>query len=447
MVRLKPTQQMVEQINQMHGTNFTVDDIDVHETLLVGSEMVTDRFLMFHPDTLKKYAQTLSTAPGIPEKFNHSRTSALVARSFGGEIRNEQGTTIRAQGDKLIRGTGETTNLYGRFYIARGITMADGSPYATTDDIIKAIDTRTVADTSVEVYFDRLECSICGNDIRDWENCNHWPGMVFKRDEVPLLCYVTAMGGDILSNAFVDAGAYHAAGVSPRFERGSSDAPIMVHNLKLLPQEAQVFGHFSKHGMELFVAGENARVVHDRLHAAYGESTEKPQIAALHKSVVMTMIDQGQEHQMADALDGNLPEKLKRLSKERDRVTEEEAKKLTEANAELSRERDALRAEVEKLKGELQAAKDEAASLMPFAEDGKAYRKDLIAQALASGVRAYGNAFPSEHWEKVFAAQTLEEIKTQAEAFEAIAKETLKAGRVSGIVREQRSDDSVYKVR
>jgi hypothetical protein len=75
----------------------------------------------------------------------------------------------------------------------------------------------------------------------------------------------------------------------------------------------------------------------------------------------------------------------------------------------------------------------EVERLAPDLADTRTYREHLITEALAMGVRAYGNAFQSETWDKDLRdpGKTLAELQTQFTAFEAEALKRLPSGRLS----------------
>ncbi|MCO5181110.1 MAG: hypothetical protein M9896_13805 [Candidatus Promineofilum sp.] len=60
---------------------------------------------------------------------------------------------------------------------------------------------------------------------------------------------------------------------------------------------------------------------------------------------------------------------------------------------------------------ERDAARQETARLQPLADQGQAYREDLVTQALAEGVRAMGEAFPEETYRAMLTDAPLEHIR------------------------------------
>ena len=73
--------------------------------------------------------------------------------------------------------------------------------------------------------------------------------------------------------------------------------------------------------------------------------------------------------------------------------------------------------------------RDELARLTPLADDGRAYRDDLVAQALAEGVRAQGEGFPQETYRAMLTDAPLDHIKQIRDQFAAQAAKQLPTGR------------------
>jgi hypothetical protein len=75
--------------------------------------------------------------------------------------------------------------------------------------------------------------------------------------------------------------------------------------------------------------------------------------------------------------------------------------------ATLNKEAEDLRT----LPAKLQEAEQRIADLTPKAADGEQYRTDLISEALAEGVRAYGDKFDSETYSAMLRSAPLTVIK------------------------------------
>ena len=74
---------------------------------------------------------------------------------------------------------------------------------------------------------------------------------------------------------------------------------------------------------------------------------------------------------------------------------------------------------------------NELTRLRPLADDGRAYRADLIEEALAEGVRAHGEKFASEAYRGMLESSGIEVIKRMRDDWRAIGDKQFPGGRQS----------------
>lgn len=124
---------------------------------------------------------------------------------------------------------------------------------------------------------------------------------------------------------------------------------------------------------------------------------------------------------------------------------------LTEAGIEDSGD---LAADVRALAQQLDAAKARTtdmekriAELEPRAADGEQYRNDLVAEALAEGVRAYGESFDQETYEEQLRAAPLKVIKRMRDDWQAVGDSRFAGGRQTTEDDDQDDAASVVEVR
>jgi len=94
----------------------------------------------------------------------------------------------------------------------------------------------------------------------------------------------------------------------------------------------------------------------------------------------------------------------------------------------------ALRAEVARLQpfeARAVTAERRVAELEPLAEDGRAYRADLLAETLAEGVRAYGDRFEAETYRPLLEAAPLATVKRMRDDWRAVGEQLFKGGRLT----------------
>ncbi len=91
--------------------------------------------------------------------------------------------------------------------------------------------------------------------------------------------------------------------------------------------------------------------------------------------------------------------------------------------------------------GELERSRAEVARLQPLADQGRAYRDELINQAVAEGVRALGETFPEETYRAMLANAPLEHIRQVRDTFAAQAAERFPGGRQTQDAPKNGSDN------
>jgi len=71
------------------------------------------------------------------------------------------------------------------------------------------------------------------------------------------------------------------------------------------------------------------------------------------------------------------------------------------------------------------------ARLRPLADDGAAYRTDLVAEAMAEGVRAVGETFAAETYRGLLETAPLATIKRMRDDWAATAAKSFQGGRAT----------------
>jgi len=426
---------------------------------MIGTGYIPSRFLQFDASLMDIYLANI----------NRGDVVQIADHSFGG------------YGDAV-------TLPFGRFFEGELVSdvdklQLDGSMFMptasktyiqdfTTDDISQQIDSGILYDSSVSVTWGFSECSICHNDIRDYEQCRHWPGRYYDADggAQRVLCTVIAKpkatndNSMMIENSIVCAGAYPDAGVlsvNANLEHAKEHLDKHkaffnnIADLKLVNKDAPVFCCLSSNSATFQIESENLRdasELHQLYHLMYSE-TELPEgwtkarLSAEHKKVVQALFDEGHEHFLTDALDGALNEALKAKSTKKgsdhSMMTDEEKlafDSLTAENAKFKGDHEAKDTEIANLKTKV----DE---LTPQAELGKKYREDAIELAIKSGVRDQGNDFDEATYREVFATLDVEKVKSFSEKWEAsaLAKLGVPAGHTKG--EDHKLPDGATKIR
>jgi hypothetical protein len=283
--------------------------------------------------------------------------------------------------------TGELLRTVANFYTVPGIRFSGGQSYASTDDFILAVKSRLARDVSVGFYGGASICDICGEDVWaiDWDNwrymCPHMPGVEYPTGDQGREITLATFSVEDARLAEVSAvydGATPGAVIEKAnrmVENGQMPADV-AHRVEVkyrvkLPEQRKVWA-----GVEPKRSKQMAEPTNDLL----------TQIRAIL--------------QESKAPKGNEAEGVRWLA--------DSLRKAQEAEA-------GLLAETERLK--------------PLAEDGQAYRADLIEETLKEGVRAMGDNFAQEAYEEMLKGASLARIKEIRDKFAAQAKATIPQGR------------------
>lgn len=412
----KPTPEQLEKINRFSMKKLTEDDVYVFYDLMIDNLPVEVYGILIHDNLLSKFLQ--DTTKGIPLLLNHNVLSLPVGRSFDAEIREEY--------DPQLKRTVKT--LYGWFYIDLGRNTDSG---LTTDDIVKGIESGTIFDTSIGFYSKSWTCSICGHDIRDWENCSHFPGMEYTitedGQEKKVTCYVIAGQdgqGELTENSLVYSGACDRASIQKTFsvklnsENNIGTKLHVVEDIKRVPLDATIYQFYSKHGCFLFA---------DAPERSGDVTFEKRSESAVELSQVKEVLNKFNiKSDSVDELTASLTE-LVNKDAEKEAQVRELSKKLEEASAKLKEAEEQLAKKDETI-SELTRVNEELAQK---AELANTYRKDLIDKALELGVRAQGNAFKADLFAKFLETLSVDEIKEVINGFEEEIKARFANARVS----------------
>lgn len=121
----------------------------------ISNGRLDSHFTRMAQSTLRNFAAEAKA--GVSFLYSHDNRE-LVGRSMGGEF-------VGGQGNGIAR-------VVADFYITPGLKLGN----VESDQIIRAIDSNTLQDVSAGFYGGEWICSICGNDVWDWQNCRHYPG-------------------------------------------------------------------------------------------------------------------------------------------------------------------------------------------------------------------------------------------------------------------------------
>lgn len=269
---------------------------------------------------------------------------------------------------------GEHMRTVADFYTVPGIRFGSGLTYASTDDWMRAVQTRVVRDVSVGFYGGQSICDICGEDVWaiDWENwryeCPHMPGLEYPIGE---------QGAQTILATFTVEDA-RLAEVSGVYDGATPGAAI---------EKAQ----------RMIDAGEMPPEMVRRLEVKY--RIKLPGAARSWPGV--------------DLRGKQAPERTGKM---------DELEQIRALMGELN-------ATGETVIDQVRWLVEENARLAPLADDGRAYRVALTDAALAEGVRAMGDRFPQETYRTMFATAPLDHIRQLLESWGGQAAQVFTGGR------------------
>ncbi len=251
-----------------------------------------------------------------------------------------------------------------------------------TDDFINGVKSGIVKDTSVGFTSGQMWCDVCKMDYRSWD-CPHVAGMK----------YDIQGGGQVTATVGVDNA--RLAEVSAVFDGSTPDATILKATRMIEAGELKP---------------DAVRMLEARYRMSFATKRSFPGVD-LGERKSKTMDLEKVFNQLREVLalpaDGDAVATVASLVAERDRLAAEHKAATTDAET--------LRAKV--------------AELEPQAKDGAQYRTDLIAEALGEGVRAYGDKFAKETYEKLLRSVSLDVIKQMKTDWATLAGERFKGGR------------------
>lgn len=403
----KPTEQQLQIINSRFSqTQLTEDNCYVFSNLLIDN-LPTTYYSIIQEPLLNKFAQDLEK--GVALLLVHNNRKLPVGRSFNAYLKREY---VAQAGTDVI-------SLYGDFYIPLGINLEGGF---TTDDVAKGIDTGINFATSIGFKAEKWTCSICGNDIRDYFACPHIPGKKYAvekdgKDAVET-CYVLVGedgAGKLLEDSLVYAGACDRASVIRNFSADvtdfeSSSKLQVIDTFKDIPVNALIYQYYTKDGSVLMTDTKARTGGSEYLRKRSEEQVELGKIKEVLNKFDITF---SSEEELENALGEKLSVKSVDVT-ELEKENQELKDQLSAKDEELAKVNSALSEKDEQIQ-KLEAENNE---LTEKAELAETYKADLINQALEAGIRAQGNAFPKEMFNKFLSTLSIDEIKDVIKKFD-----------------------------
>jgi len=430
----QPNEQQLALINKLSKRTFEAKDVFVFGGKSAGDRIIENRYIQLSKELLETFAN--NAKEGVSWLLNHSWSSWSESVTIYGRTFDAR---LQSSSDK-----DETIELMIDKYIPRSDTLKNGR---SANSIIEDIENGVLFDTSIGWGSSKYVCSICNSNYWD---CNHWRGNTYEDgDGKPQLCYIKAKNpGYLMEESGVFDGAYKGAGISmcnagDVFESQQGKF-LVVDELKELPKDSNVFGIYTSKGqLTTFVKKSDNQKVFPVVSAeANNAGTE---IGKALKSVLNNV--EGSENTMGIK---ELFEKLGIAYDESDTIEKVVEKLSTHYHS----NNDEPKPEefVSKQKASEALSKEVTADeVLKLAREGIQYHKSTVDNALAMGVKAMGNDFPSETWQSTFANMGTQAILDITKTWEVQAKAALNAGNKFSSSDEPKPNseipDEAYKVK
>ena len=418
-----PTDEQWEKMKKhIRSENYKKEDYIVFETLAVGDKVVPNRYMRLTPALLRVMED--DAKKGVSLMLNHNWSQLGVQSIPIGKVFDA----------RLAGGTqeGEETTLYTTQYILRDDSKVDGY---SKNDIIKLIESGILADTSVGWGTTResYKCNICGNSIYDWRKCEHIPGRKYivneETNEVKE-CIIQAeppkelhAGNNVLmENSIVFDGAYPNAIIQSAAgeEIQTSNGTLKTLNGKEdLSEKDIIFGYSTNGSINLLYKQLMEKGGKEDMENEEAETTElENQDVETVEEAVETPSEENVEENVEETETNN--EEVEETETET-AETEEETAEETENEGEEGNEADGTGESLYTSKDILEKFGnicDSVDGLIELAKEGFENRKEIISEALNSGVHSMGNAFDKDIFTKTFSNMKTKDIKQMGKVWE-----------------------------
>lgn len=438
MDKFTPTDEQWQKMQRhIKSDKYKKEDFFVFETLAVGDKIVPNRYMRLTPELLSIMRE--DAEKGVSLMLNHNWSqlgvqSIPIGKVFDGRIASSSQD-------------GESTALYTTQYILRDDSKVDGY---SKNDIIKLIETGTLADTSVGWGTTResYTCSICGNCIYDWRKCEHIPGRKYivneETNEVKE-CIIEARppkqihaGNNVLmENSIVFDGAYPNAviqsSIGEEIETSKGKFKVLEGKQKLSEKDI-IIGYSTQGNINLLYKeskekGGVEEMENENVEELENQSTETEATTETQSAEVVetesTQTDETSVEQTEETVDNT----------ESVETTQVEGEGINQEN--LYTEKDLLE--------KFDNISDSIDNLVQLAKEGLENRNETIKEALNSGVHAMGNAFNKDIFAKTFSNMQTKDIKEMAETWEKQAKAQFSTTKVSKQTFSE-NEENVLKV-
>ena len=403
-----PTNKQMELINELAKVELEPEQVFVFPDKLVGDMIIPNRYMQISKQLLNVFKEDANSGVSLLidhpwAGFGRPKAAIPYGRTFNSKLKKSDVE-------------GEEWALFADHYIVRGKEI-DG---ISTDSIIASIEDGTFFDTSIGWGADKYECSICGNDYRDYRNCEHYAGREYEGE----ICYVIAKPpGFLMENSIVMDGAYPGAGVLSADGEISDSGMVMVDDLKGLSPEISLFHTFSARKGKLLTFARKEDM--GKKLFAQGVNLSKGGVKYMDEKTLKLFETLGIEYKEGESKNEDL---LKRVAEKWDAAVQSIKDSAVPLEPVLSVGDVVFPKEyMEKTFGRALTVGE----LEKLVKEGEDYLTALKKDAEEWGIRAYGDKYNKDSWNIRFQYANSTELKDIIETFKVEAESAIPTGRQS----------------
>lgn len=421
-----PTEEQLAKINKLAKRTLSADEVFAFSGKSAGDMLIPNRYTRISKELLQVMADDAKKGVSFMLNHNWSNWGGIQGIPYGKVFDGE----IKASTE-----IDEAVELHLSKYIFRDDEVTDG---ISANALIKKIETGILSDTSISFSTDIMKCSICGKNYFSRE-CSHWRGAKYEMgDGTTKTCTVTAMPPSIIipynNNALYEEsivwdGAYPGAMVSQAKDGDIIELPTgnfaVLGDKEELPDNTAFLNKYHNGNILTLVKKSDHKKVHNL--GGIDEGNKEGVKKLMNEKLQKMLKDFGMSVEETEKLTvDDASEILNQLAEKWDNKVEEIKASVEPVMAQLDSTEEFLSKETvkEKLGAELTAD-----NVLNLAKEGQEYRKQLIDDTIAMGVRAMGNEFKAETWKVTLSTMESSAIKDIMANFETQAKNNIPSGR------------------
>jgi hypothetical protein len=368
--------------------------------------------------TLQNFARAL--ADGVSYQDSHH----IRKNGWGQSL-----TGYTLETDESDPDTGDRiTEVWAELFTLPGLELSG----QTTDSFIDAVRAGIWRDVSVGFHASDIECSICGQQSFEWwkeDGCRHIPGHTYTVEDKNLRAFAWINDGELVELSQVYKGASPAAAVIKAEQMNEAGQ---------LPEGERAFIE-RRHGIRI---AEPARIWTPGTAA-------RPEARNTDKQRREHEVSKERTEHLTDGTRQAIEEALTRVADldvtipGEDQPLGARVTALADIAEQIVAERAALTFDLAEERAARAKDQTEIERLRPLADDGVAYRTQLIDDAIAAGARAHGAEFREEVYRGILDRLDLSGIRTMLEDFSRQGDALLAGGRITRDTEEVPAERSV----